>query len=161
MLFYFVDGMFLAAVNNEESCRVSVVRGICVGTDGHPYLIWWAAAVCKWATGSGCDGQHRGFALSLRQHTHRPPTVRSLTSCMHIEHKNYTSYIFKYITFPVTLHVGQNVSFCLNSAALGQNKLQFGLDFMQQVQSQAVWANHGLDSLVISGSCWLSLSQSL
>ncbi len=39
MLFYFVEEMLLPAVTNEESCGVSVVRGICVGTDGHPYLV--------------------------------------------------------------------------------------------------------------------------
>ncbi len=85
--------MLLLVVTNEESC---------VGTDGHPYLVGWAAAVCKWATGSGCDGQHRAFALSLRQHTHRPPTVHSLTGWMHIEHKTDTPYIFRYFKIPIT-----------------------------------------------------------
>lgn len=89
-------------------------------------------------TGSGCDGQHHGSTLSLRQHTHRPPTVRSLTGCMHIEHKNGSSYIFIYIIFPVTVHVFQTVSSCLKWAVLGQNKQQFGLDIMPQVQSQAM-----------------------
>lgn len=67
-----------------------------------------------------CDGQH-GPILSLRRHTHKPPTVCSLTCFMH------THTVHKNVYFLHTLILSQ-VGFS------GQYKLQFGLDFMPHLQ---------------------------
>jgi len=111
ILFILLKTMLLALVTNDESIRVSVVRGIV-----------WVLVVTHTSSdellqyANECDGQH---GPSLRRHTHIPPTVRSLTCFMHTHTQKMVLFIH---------------SSCLKWAVLGQYKLHFGLDFKPQVQ---------------------------